>query len=487
MADLLSIGKTGLMVSKKSLETTGHNIANASTEGYSRQRVNVETNNPISTSGLVFGTGARVRDVSRTHDPFVEKRLQSTTTAFNYFDQRTKKLTEVENIFNEIDNEGLNKVLNKFFNAFRDLANQPENETVRSVVRDTAGLVVKDFKRIRGTLDAISRSVDNKIKSEVNDLNESIKHIAKLNKQIAELEVFGGETGDFRDQRETHMRTLSESFQIHTFEDEKGSFNVMAKNVGSLVSGTQYQELAAGRVQKKDSSNNMDGSMEIYFKNRPGQKITHRFKSGKIQGLFQVRNGEVQDLQKSIDKIAYNLMQAVNAVHRRGFVNREIKVDQAGNPAKFDAQGPLTNIDFFDLPNQEEEAATNIKINNIIMEDSRNIATGMTPNGPGDNRIALGVSKLQHERILDGGKATLEEAFLETIGSIGLETGKAKFDREQAEGILVQTKNIKDRISGVSIDEETANMVRYQHVYQASAKVMQTANTLFDTVLSIKR
>jgi len=88
---------------------------------------------------------------------------------------------------------------------------------------------------------------------------------------------------------------------------------------------------------------------------------------------------------------------------------------------------------------------------------------------------------------MDEGTSTLEESYLQTIGRIGLETGKAKLDREQSEGILVQANNIRERIAGVNLDEETANMVRFQHAYQASAKVMQTAQQMFDTVLNIKR
>ena len=88
---------------------------------------------------------------------------------------------------------------------------------------------------------------------------------------------------------------------------------------------------------------------------------------------------------------------------------------------------------------------------------------------------------------MEEGTATMEEAFLKTIGKVGLESGKAQLDAEQAEGLIAQAKTIRERISGVSIDEETANMVRYQHAYEASAKVMQTANEMFDTVIGIKR
>ena len=122
-----------------------------------------------------------------------------------------------------------------------------------------------------------------------------------------------------------------------------------------------------------------------------------------------------------------------------------------------------------------------------MQEDLSNIATALAPNSPGDNRIALAISKIQNERILDDGTITLEEKYLQSIGNIGLSTGKARLNSEQSEGILNQTKSVKERYSGVSIDEEAANMVRYQHAYDASAKVMKTAEEMFATVLSIKR
>jgi len=111
----------------------------------------------------------------------------------------------------------------------------------------------------------------------------------------------------------------------------------------------------------------------------------------------------------------------------------------------------------------------------------------LEPNAPGDNRVAVAISKLQHEKLLDEGTSTLEEKYLQSIAHVGLETGKARLDTEQSEGILAQTRSLKERISGVSIDEETANMVRYQHAYDASAKVLKTADDMFKTVLGIMR
>lgn len=487
MANLLSIGSTGLTVAKKSLETTGHNLANVNTEGYSRQRTVIQTNSPIGTGGLIQGTGAKVKRIERVHDQFIEKRLKSNISEHNYFSNRSEQLMQVENIFNEIDNDGLNKVLNRFYNSFRELANQPENETMRSVVRDNAGLVAKDFKRIRETLDAISRNVDSQLKGEVHDINSILKRVANLNKKIASLEGAGDETGDLRDQRDLAVRELSKSFKVHTYLDSNGGYNVSAVNVGTLVSGANFSELATRGTAKAMSKNGMDGTTEIFFKARASEPITHKFKQGTLRALTQVRNEDIKLLQEKVDEIAFEFANTVNAVHRRGYAQRSISTDGQGNAAAFDSQGPTTGINFFEISQTKSGAALTLDLSDSVKENLSNIATGLNANSPGDNRVALAISKLQHERIMVEGTATIEEVFLQTIGNIGINTGKARLDSEQSEGILAQTTALRERMSGVSIDEETANMVRFQHAYDASAKVMQTANDMFDTVLRIKR
>ncbi len=487
MANILGIGNTGLIAAKKSLETTGHNIANVNTEGYSRQRVMQQSNVPINKSGLIQGTGVRVRSVERVHDKFVEQRLQKATSNESYSSYRHEELTQIENIFNEIDNEGLNNIINKFYNAFRELSAQPDNETMRSVVRDTANLVAKDFNRIRSSLDSVSRNIDSKIDGEIKDINAIAKNVTQLNVKIAELEASGSETGDLRDQRDVAIRELSKSFKIHTYSDERNNFIISAVGVGTLVAGSEFQELAAAGTSESESSNGMDGSIEVFFASRPAHKITQKFKSGRLSSLIRVRNEDTRRLQDDVDRLAFDFANSVNAIHRRGFVGRQIEQGADGRTVASDAKGPVTGINFFKVSDNPKDASLNLQLSDEVQEDISNIVTALSPNSPGDNRISLAISKLQHEKFMAGGTATIEEEFLKTVGNVGVEVGKAKLDAEQNEGIRVQVETIKERTSGVSLDEEAANMVKFQHAYDAAAKVMQTANEMFDTVLSIKR
>lgn len=487
MPDILNVGITGLHTSKKSLETTSHNIANVNTEGYSKQRVHQTTNSPVSKSGLIQGTGARIDRIARDHDKFVEKKLQGNISSEQFFKHRTEQLEQVENIFNEVDQDGLNKVLNRFFNSFRELSNAPENETIRSVVRDNAQLVVKDFNRIKDTLDGIVNGINGKIKGEVYEINEITKRIAHLNKKISTMEVVKNETGDLRDQRDNLIRELAKSFKIHTYEDGQGQYVVNAVNVGTLVTGGAINELVAGPVSAEAATSGIPGAVEVYFKGRPSGPITTKFKSGRISSLIQVRDKDIKDMYDKIDLIAHELVQTTNAIHRRGFVNRRLQVDANGNPPLQDAKGPTTGLNFFKNLDGVKNAAANIDLADSVKTDLTNIATAISPNAPGDNRVAVAISKIQHERILGGGVATLEESYLSSIGNLGLQTRKANLDHEQAEGLKALTENIKQRVSGVSLDEEAANMVKYQQAYEANAKVMKTAEEMIQTIMNIKR
>lgn len=486
-SSLLNIGQTGMGASKKALQTTTHNISNANTEGYSRQEARMETNTPKRIGSNIYGTGVHVKSVKRAHDQLVEKKLGKSITEHEFFDERNFQLNQVQDIFNEIDSDGMNKILNRFFNSFRELSNQPENQTIRSLVRDNAQLVVSDFHRID---EQLNRSVDHihgKIGGAVEEINSYSRSIASLNKKIQELEVIGQETGDLRDQRDTAIRGLAEYSEINTYVDGKGRQIVNFEGIGTLVAGGEIQELKAA-VNTTDSSDaTQRESLEVYFKDKPSAPISYKFKSGKIGALFRVRDEDIASAREDLNKLASGLVAGTNALHRRGFANKKLPVDEMGRPFITGDVNQVTNIDFFKAPKNPANALAQIELSDAIKSDVNNIATGLEPNKPGDNRVAIAISKLQHEKMLGGGTTTLEEKYLNTVGEIGLKASKNNLDLEQSSGLLAQAKSVKERISGVSLDEETANMVKYQHAYEASARVIKVANEMFDEVIGLMR
>lgn len=487
-SDLFSIGRSALATSKKSMATTSHNIANANNENFSRQRVTTETNTPIGEGDYVVGSGVNIRSIKRSHDALAEKKLNHSLSQHSYNNERTHQLSQVEEIFNEINSDGMNRVLNRFFNSFRELANQPENEVVRTMVRDNAKLVVKDFHRINSSITAVKEGIDRSLTKAVDEINASARNIANLNKEIIRLENAGGETGDLRDRRDESIRVLSEYFTVNTYEDEKGQYVVNIAGTGSLVAGGSVNPLQASKISKADANNReSEGKVELFFEGQRSLVISDSVKKGKLAALTETRGSEIKQLREQLDELAYGLTKATNAIHRKGVANKKIPTDAQGSLVNDPSLGKLTGIDFFKEPLQKDRAAEYIQISDDIMGDLNNISTAISPNSPGDNRVAIAISKLQHEKVLGKGHNTFEETYLKAVGKIGLSTAKSKIDTEQSSGILAQAKSIKQRISGVSLDEETANLVKYQHSYDASARVIKAADEMFDAVLGMMR
>jgi flagellar hook-associated protein 1 FlgK len=367
----------------------------------------------------------------------------------------------------------------------RELSNQPENETVRTVVRENAKIVTGDFHRIQDNLDHVRANVNKKISSSVEEINALSRTIAKLNKEINVQEVAGGMANDLRDQRDRAIRTLTEFFPVTAYTDNQNQFVVSIEGVGSIVAGGLVQELAAGSTVKNGASSADKGNVEIFFANRPSIPFSEKIRGGSLGALIKTRNEDVESLERQLDELAHGLVLATNAIHRRGFTNHPVPTDAQGNPIPNAAQRKVTGINFFKEPLDLRRAAEYIEISDEIEKDVNNIATAYEPNKPGDNRIALAISKLQHEKVLGGGTTTFEEQYLKSVGNIGLQVGKSKIDEEQTAGILAQAKSFKERLSGVSLDEEAANMIRYQNAYEASAKVIKASDEMFKAVLGL--
>lgn len=484
--ELLGIGRTGLSAAKRNMSTSGHNISNANTEGFSRQRAELQTNLPIGEGNVVIGRGVDVKSVRRVHDELLEKRYRNSHSDLSFNTERSLQLEQMEDIFNEVNGDGLNKLINNFFNAFRELSNQPENDTIKSIVRDNARMVTHDFNRVSESIKNIKSNIDKKIIASTEEINALTSSISTLNKKINDIEVAHGETGDLRDQRDLAVKKLSEFFEVHTYSDEKNNFVVNAVGVGTLVAGGMDVKISS-QTMKDTNDPKKDGKIEIFFESRPGHNFANKFQQGKLHALIKSQNEELAQLKDRMDQMAFQLSHATNAIHRKGYINKEFKTDEQGNILNDGSVKQITNIDFFKAPDEVFDAAEKIELSDLIKEDHVYIAAALSPNSPGDNRVALAITKLQHEKVSAQGSATLEEEYLKSVGQIGTANSKSKILEEQSKGILAQVTSLKERISGVSLDEEAAQMIQYQHQFQAAAKVISESEKMFEAVLNMKR
>jgi flagellar hook-associated protein 1 FlgK len=263
---------------------------------------------------------------------------------------------------------------------------------------------------------------------------------------------------------------LGELINIKYTEGDTGLVTVTAGNTAVLVSGHSHRELYAAPNIKTE--NKSEGNFDIFYKATDSGtpvNITQQIRQGKLGGLIETRDNTINNLLGKVDQMAYNLAEQVNMAHSFG-INRYNK--PAGAFFK-----PLTLVG----------ASEQITVDESIMKDVGLISAAANMNAPGDNRIANIISDIQYKGIFDSGESTIDEYYNSIVGEVGVTTAKANNELVSQGDLVNQLKNIRESISGVSLDEETAKMIEYQKGFEASARLIKTADEMMDTVLNLKR
>ncbi len=463
---LLDLGKRGLMINQTALQTTSHNIANRGTEGFSRQRVDVQTSPPVWEGNHRIGTGAMAGGISRTNNPWLEKQIEREGSQLAFAEGRATGLQKIEGVFNEQTIKGLSGSISDFFNSFRELASNPESAVARTVVRDNSVAMINNFQSVDRQVDNLTKELNSQIEAGVGEINQITKEIAKLNEKILSVEITGTNANDERDRRDLLVKRLADKVDINYSEDTKtGTLNITAGKTGILVAGTSYEQLRTGRTA--------DNKIQVLYELSDGGSvvdITDQFKRGGIGGAIDVRDNIVTDIKNHIEVLSYNISNEVNKAHMEGF-------DRNGQ------QGQM----LFDIPQDGEFVIENLKLNKSIQDDASLIAAAAKPNSVGDNTTANVIHSLQFKPLMNDGQYTFDDFYNAKVGQIGTLTQRENSAFETQKNIVDQLKNTREGISGVNLDEEASKMIEFQKSFEASARIIKMADEMFDTVLSLKR
>jgi flagellar hook-associated protein 1 FlgK len=469
--NIMNAGQSGLIAAKAAIATTGHNINNANTDGYSRQRVITEAAEPRGGQfgKNTIGTGVRIARVERINDEYVEKQLRNSQRDLSNCEEKDGALRQVEDIFNEMNGDGLNRLISRFFNEFRKLSNEPESPAVRQSVREASQAMVNDFHRLRQEVDNVREHLDARIEGYSREVNSLSTELAELNQKIRLMEPLGGPPNDLLDKRDTVLKKLGSYLDLASHKDKQGNVNIDIRDTGPLISDGQAETLSVER-SPADDQGKPDNAFDIKTTGYVPGILTHQIKGGKLGALLDARDKTVSTILNRLDDMAYNLTEAVNEVHSQGVTLEGTR-----------------SVAFFKPMYQRERAAEFLSLSNEVKASVNNIATAIEQNSPGDNRVAIAISRLQNEKLMDDGFSTLDEWYNGLVSDVGVATARNHFALNQQKDIMTQLTKVRDQISGVSIDEETANLLQYQHAFDASAKVIQVADDLLKTVLALKR
>ena len=470
---IMNIGSESLGNSRVGVDVTGHNIANAHTPGYSRQRVNLEARQPIQYGLHVLGQGAKIQNIERVHDKFLEAQLRKEIQTQGSADASASGLAKLETLFSPELQSTVRDRLNSFFNSMREVANMPDEPATRINLVETANALAQSINSAHSGVDTIQKDITAEVGANVEIVNQKLSQVASLNQSIKEMSMDEiSKANDLEDRRDKTVREISQLIDCNVYRDENDEVTIRGPGSTLLVEGVN----AAHFVMDQDATVSIHPRLILKdFSNNSERDVTNLVETGKIAGLLRVRDRNAQEVRESLNEFAQGVSSSVNEIHRKGFGTG----DYAG----------MNGRDFFEGAEGEDdgEPARNFAVSTLILRDPTAIATGMTTYTPGDNVIANNIVRLFYEPMFDNGKATMSGLYDKFVGKVGIDSMHAKEGLNASNIVLSQIESQKETMSGVSLDEEAAQLLKYQHLFTASSRIITTADEMFKTVLDLKR
>lgn len=508
----LEVAKSGLFAQQTALSTTGHNIANANTPGYSRQQVNLTAGRPIDQLSLnrvmspgQLGTGVRIDSIKRVREGFLDEQFRNQAQSLGYWKIQSDTLNKIENIFNEPSDIGFRNVIDQFWNAWQDFSASPD-ETA-AIIKERALAMIDAFKHFDTKLSDLSQDLTNNINIKTDEANIFINQISQLNQEIRRLESLGDNANDLRDQRDLLVDKLAQIVDVRVAEDQNGMYNVTLSNGTALVQGLQTTLLGAeggvgldqvtggeiaGLVKSRDQIvNEYQAQLNAMFKGLIHGDVNVRVPEGSVLPVDVTYGppGNQVTLTAGQPVPAGGItvtVKGINGLHQLGWTYDE---DANGNAIP---GGP------FFISDENNFNIQNVQLNPDIINNLDRIAVSLkteTVNGQtkvikGNTHLALAMGQLRDAEfsftptVGAAQKTTFDQYFRSTLSALGVQAQEANRQNANQQFILQQVENSRQSISGVSLDEEMANLIKFQHAYNASARMMTVVDQMLETVIT---
>lgn len=477
------------MSQQTALTVTGHNIANANTTGYTRQVASLVTTQPYCTPSLTtavgvgqLGTGVAAGAIDRIRDAFLDTQYRNENEAGGYWENIEETISQLEVIINEPSDSGIREVMDQFWEAWQDLVNNPENDSVRTVVAERGATLADTINHAYTQLVDLQEDLNATIDTKVDEINSIAEQISDLNKQILSITVSGQAPNDLMDRRDVLLDQLSRLININVNDDHDG---MIAIQIGerTLVQGVNYTTL--------DTQADSDGMKMIVWSDT---QVKIRIQGGELKGLMDARGrtslaadadsdyrGLVPEMIDKLNKLAEAIVTETNAVHRQGFS----LTNQTGTP---------DGTNFFDEPADPTTVANwaeYMKVCDAILSNPENIAAATErtwsaagePTNFGDGSNALALANLKNALIIDG-TMTMDDYWRSLASTVGVQGQQATRMVENQENLVAELDNKRQSVSGVSLDEELTNMIKYQHAYNAAARFITAIDEQLELVVN---
>ncbi len=453
LGSALNISVQAMLADEAALSTTSNNIANANTPGYSRETANFAEAPPVQWGGQLYGTGVELTGITSQQSGVLQQLLNQDTQQQSQYNSFLTTMQQVQTLFNETSGSGLQSSITAFFNSLQQLSTDPSNTTYRQAVLTSAQNMAQNFNSASASLATLQQNADTSVTQSVNQINSLLPQIAQLNSQVSEAQSTGQNAGAFLDQRNQLITQLSGLINVSEIDASNGNITLTTANGAPLVVGNKSFQLTT----QPDSAT---GFQEVYSQ---GNNITSTISGGALGGALQARDTTIPSIISSLDSLASNLETSFNSVNQAGF-------DLNGNPGG----------NFFTPPPAGGAGAAGTM--SVAITDPAQIAASLDGSA-GDNSNVNAMLALQNQAIVNG--QTPLNAYSNLVFQIGNDVSTAQSEQQGAQASIQQVQNQIGSVSGVSINEEAANLIQYQQAYQAAAQVASVIQSLTSTVITM--
>jgi flagellar hook-associated protein 1 FlgK len=460
LSSFLSIGASGLAAAAHGQNVTAQNIANAATEGYTRRVTNLET------VPLADGGGVRANGSTRVQDQYLERRGLGARASDGEASARVQTLSVLDSTFSE-DAGSVGAALDAFDSAISDFSSNANLPANRQAVMSKAEDLSRAFSTASNELSEAHTYANTRILDSVRQVNTRLDQIGELSTEIVAARVHGNESGDLEDRRDQLIREVGTHIPVNVIPAKDGAITLQLGGTRTLVGeDSSVHHLIA-------STEPTSGEVRIY-RSTVGQieDLTDLLTTGSIGGTIQARDGALATARTQLDQLASDVATSYNTQHALGFGLDGIggrnlfAVPPAGVTGA--ASGFAVSADVAGQPNFLAGAA-----------DAATL--------PSDNRNALALLHLRDQNTALGGTATAQQSYRTLVSDAGTAAQSASNRATQASAVLAQVDNLRASTSGVNSDEEMISLMKFQRAYQASLRVIETADSMLEELMNMRR
>ena len=501
IGSMLSIARTAISAHQAAIQVVSHNIANAETEGYSRQRAEMAAGYPLSFPYGTFGTGVDISNVTRARSEILDSAYQRQAGAAEGYGLRRDLLEEIQGIFGEPSENGLTATLDAFWDSWSDLSNNPGSPIAQGAVRQRGIQVAQTLRGFDARLTEIGEATRGRLTAAVDELNALATQVAELNVRILAAESGGNQAPDLRDERDRIADRMARLGGTRAFTNADGTMTV-ALGGATLVDQATARPLRVSVTPVPGQPG--DPRVAIHLGDSPDAVPGIQGTLGAMVGVLvgdpaQASDASIPGIRRRLNELARGVVNGVNFLHERGWTAAGDALSLAGR--NWDPlNGPTgSGVSFFDASGT---TAATMSLSSHVLASPAVIASGQTQNGPGDNALALAMGALRdgagmselRSRMGDAAFAagigfvagqSFNDQYRRTVTDVGLELKSTQADATIHEALARQADTRRQSVSGVSIDEELTLLMRHQQAFTAASRLVNVADEMAQAILEM--